>query len=337
MKIAYVLSESACVSPYSGVRVQADTWAKELERQGHRVIRVSPWEQQDWQKYDAIHLFGYCTMLNNLSEIPNKNIVFSPIIDSFQPIWKYRLVTYWGSKRLRLTSHNFEMRLAAKHIKTWCVRTQFEYEYVRRAYGISPADISVIPLSYRITPPVNYPKKDSFCLHVSKITDKRKNVERLVDAAIKYHFRLVLAGSVDQAVFEKSSLKQKIEANTNISYLGRVSDERLFQLYCSAKVFALPSIGEGVGMVALEAAACGCDIVITNIGGPKNYYGNRAKVVNPYDTNAIGEAVLEALSAKDDQPYLMTSIQHNYCLQKCVNVLADLYRVLEQTICRHQS
>lgn len=326
MKIAYVLSESSCVSPYSGIRIQAETWAEELVRQGHQVIKVSPWEQQDWQDYDAIHLFGYCTMLNSLSGIPNKNIVFSPIIDSFQPIWKYRLVTYWGSKRLRLTSHNYEMRLAAKHIKTWCVRTQFEYEYVRRAYGINPSNISIIPLSYRIIPPKNYPQKEAFCLHVSKITDKRKNVERLVDAAIKYHFRLVLVGSVDLAVFEKSSLKQKIEANTNITYLGRVSDERLLQLYCSAKVFALPSIGEGVGMVALEAAACGCDMVVTSIGGPKEYYGDMARVVDPYDTDAIGKAVLEALSAKDYQPCLMTSIQHNYCLQKCVSDLANIYR-----------
>lgn len=325
MKIAYVLSESACVSPYSGIRIQAETWAGELERQGHQIIRISPWKQRDWQSYDTIHIFGYCSMLNNLSKIPNKNIVFSPIIDSFQPIWKYRLVTHWGSKRLRLTSHNYEIRQAAKYIRTWCVRTRFEYEYVRQAYGISPSKIAIIPLSYRVTPPKTYPEKEPFCLHVSKITDKRKNVERLVDAAIKYRFRLVLAGSADAALYEQSSLKKKIEVNTNITYLGRVSDGELLRLYCAAKVFALPSLGEGVGMVALEAAACGCDIVITNIGGPKEYYGDMATVVNPYNADGIGTAVQNALSANSYQPRLMNSIQDNYCLQKCVSDLANLY------------
>lgn len=327
MNIAYILSESSCVSPFSGIRIQAETWAEELERQGHQVKRVSPWEKQDWSRYDAIHIFSYCATLNCLSIIPNKNVVFSPIIDSFQPIWKYRLVTYWGSRRFRLTSHNYEIRQAAQHIKTWCVRTKFEYEYVRRAYGISSSKIAVIPLSYRITPPETYPKKEAFCLHVSKITDGRKNVERLVDAAIKYRFRLVLAGSVDAVAYEGSALKRKIESNDQITYLGRVSDEELLRLYCAAKVFALPSIGEGVGMVALEAAACGCDIVITSIGGPKEYYGNLATVVNPYNTDAIGKAVIDALSANDHQPYLMTSIKDNYCLQECVSNLANLYCV----------
>lgn len=326
MKIAYVLSESACVSPYSGIRIQAETWAGELERQGQQVVRVSPWEQQDWQSYDAIHIFGYCTMLNSLSRIPNKNIAFSPIIDSFQPIWKYRLVTYWGSNRLRLTSHNYELRQAARYIRIWCVRTQFEYDYVHRAYGISPSMIAIIPLSYRVTPPEVYPDKESFCLHVSKITDQRKNVERLVDAAIKYRFRLVMAGSVDYAAYERSSLKTKIESNDHITYLGRVSDEQLLQLYSSAKVFSLPSIGEGVGLVALEAAACGCDVVVTRIGGPKEYYNGHAFLVDPYDADTIGEAVLKALSATNHQPHLMAYIQSKYNLTKCVS---DLIRVYE--------
>ena len=314
------------MSPFSGIRIQAETWAGELERQGHQVVRVSPWEKQDWSCYDAIHVFGYCTMLNNLSEIPNRNIIFSPIIDSFQPIWKYRLVTHWGSRQLRLTSHNYEIRQAASFVRKWCVRTQFEYEYVRRAYGISPYKISIIPLSYRITPPETYPEKGSFCLHVSKITDKRKNVERLVDAAIKYGFRLVLAGSVDAVAYEGSALRRKIESNDNINYFGRVSDSELLRLYCAAKVFALPSIGEGVGMVALEAAACGCDIVVTDIGGPKEYYDNMAMVVNPYDTDAIGKAVQNALADNSRQPRLMSYVQNNYCLQKCVGDLANMYR-----------
>ena len=45
--------------------------------------------------------------------------------------------------------------------------------------------------------------------------------------------------------------------STNIEILGFVSDDELISLYNRAKVFALPSINEGVGLVALEAAVHG--------------------------------------------------------------------------------
>lgn len=53
----------------------------------------------------------------------------------------------------------------------------------------------------------------------------------------------------------------------------------------------MPSLNEGVGLVALEAAAYGCEIVITSLGGPKEYYGDLAEVVNPYSIDEIGSAV----------------------------------------------
>lgn len=324
MKIAYIISTGMCVSPFNGIRMQAETWANELAKQGHLVNKVNPWEQQKWEEYDVIHIFGYNSILQNLDRFPSKRIVFSPIIDSFQPIWKYRLASHWGNKKLRITSHNYDMRKASSNIALWFVRSQFEYNYVRKAYGVPDERIAIIPLSYRIVPPNKYPQKESFCLHVSKITDTRKNVERLVDSAIKYRFRLILAGSCSET-FNESSLCEKIKRNTNIDYIGRVSDEKLLQLYQSAKVFALPSIGEGVGLVALEAASCGCDIVVTSIGGPKEYYAGKAFVVNPFDIDEIGTSICSALSDNTRQPFLMEYVKEMYNLIKCVHDLSTWY------------
>lgn len=324
MRIAYIISDIHCVSPYNGIRMQAKTWADELEKQGHQVVKVNPWDNQEWQTYDIIHLFSNSHFFKYLHLIPNHNIVFSPIIDSFQPIWKYRLATHWGFRKLRLYSSNYNIRQASGMIKHWYVRSRFEYRYVNEAYGIPAEKITIIPLSYRIEAPVNIQSRSPFCLHVSKITDERKNVNRLVDAALMYGFKLVLAGSASPS-FESSLLKRKIDSSPNIEYLGRVSDEKLMELYCSAKVFALPSINEGVGLVAVEAAACGCDIVITNIGGPKEYYDGLAFTVNPYDTDKIGKAVLEAMQSNDCQPRLMKYIQKEYCLSNCVKQLVQSY------------
>lgn len=327
MKIAYIISDTHCISPFNGIRVQAETWADELIRQGNQVIRVNPWEKQDWNSYDVIHIFSNSNFLNSLNKIPNKNIAFSPIIDSFEPIWKYRLATFWGNRTLRLTSNNYTIRQASPFIKRWYVRSMFEYRYVHDAYGIPSDKISIVPLSYRIEPPKQIPIKDSYCLHVSKITDGRKNVKRLVDAAIKYQFRLVLAGSTSPN-FENSRLKEVIDANSNVIFLGRVSDEKLLELYNSAKVFALPSIGEGVGLVAVEAAACGCDIVVTNIGGPKEYYDGMAFTVNPKSVDEIGQSVVNAMNSTKYQPSLMNFIQSNFSLHSCVNKLIQSYELL---------
>jgi glycosyltransferase involved in cell wall biosynthesis len=85
------------------------------------------------------------------------------------------------------------------------------------------------------------------------MTQPRKNVPRLIEAAKKYQFNLKLVGNKGNAESEKR-IRALIGDSQNIEILGFISDEELSLLYDKAKVFALPSINEGVGLVALEAA-----------------------------------------------------------------------------------
>jgi glycosyltransferase involved in cell wall biosynthesis len=333
MNIAFVISETLCIAPYNGIKIQAQTWGEELKRQGHNVTYVSPWEPQVWGSFDVIHLIGYSEFIEDLDKLCpfNSKIVFSPIIDSKQNLFLYRLMSYWGCSKLRLKSINYSIRRAKPYIRRWYVRSEFEYQYVNRAYGVSPQQITIIPLSYRITPPVQSFTKKNYCLHVSKLTDSRKNVLRLVKAAQKYNFKLVLAGSISsEADFQP--IKQVIDSCSNISYLGRVSDEKLISLYQEAKVFALPSINEGVGLVAVEAAACGCDIVVTKIGGPKEYYHDLAYVVDPFSIDDIGKNIMRALESVEYQPKLRDNIIKQYSLDTCIQQLVDSYRSMDFTM-----
>lgn len=328
MNIAYVITETYSLSPYNGIRIQAETWADELKRKGHNIIKISPWDKHKWENYDIIHIFGPCEFLLNFTSTlykRNKRIIFSPIIDTIQSITSYYWASLLGSKLLRLSSPNFRIRQSSPYIKCWLVRSQYEFGYVHHSYSIDKNNISIVPLSYRILECVSYPQKEQFCLHVSKLTDKRKNVVNLVKAAIKYKFNLVLAGSISS---EKDfrPIRELIETNNNISYLGRVTDDELIDLYKRAKVFALPSINEGVGMVAVEAASYGCDIVITKIGGPKEYYKGMAYEVSPYNIDEIGKSICEAMECTSRQPLLMNHIKENYNLSFCVDKLLDVYK-----------
>lgn len=329
MKIAYVLYPVACYNgPGDGIRMQADIWAKELVRMGHQVDRISPWGQYDWNQYDIIHVFGFGLWVYDLIHWGsglNANFVYSPIIDTNIPIWKYRLATYWGCSKLRLFSQNYAVRQLKNDVKLFFARTAFEADYLRRGYGIANDKIAIVPLSFREDYYDEIVEKENFCLFVGTMTQSRKNVPNLIRAAKKYGFRLKLVGNKGNATSEEI-LRKLIGNSSNIELVGFVTNEELTALYNRARVFALPSLNEGVGLVALEAAIHGCNIVITNIGGPKEYYEeNEACLVNPYDIDDIGCAVMRAMEDRTSQPRLRENIIRKYNVTTCVQRLLDSY------------
>lgn len=332
MKIAYIMYPGACyMGAADGSKMQAEIWAKELEQKGHQVDRINPWGHYDWKSYDVVHVFGFglwnYDMIHWGSGI-NPKFVFSPIIDTNTPMWKYKLATHFGCSKLRLFSQNYALRKLKSDIKLFLARTEYEADYLRRGYGISDDKIGIVPLSFR---DVHYDptiKKEPFCLFAGTMTQPRKNVPRLIEAAKKYGFPLKLVGNKGNSESE-AKLRSIIGNAKNIEVLGFVSDEELTALYNRAKVFALPSLNEGVGLVALEAAVCGCNIVITNLGGPKEYYeSGSAELVNPYDIDDIGKAVLRALNNNDTQPQLRETLIKNYNVSTCVDKLITYYQQL---------
>lgn len=329
MKIA--IMTNITIEPYNGIKIQAETWAAELERKGHEVFRISPWEKYDWKSFDIIHVIGQMQLLYhfclNLQKLGVRNLVFSPIIDTNKSHWKYKLSTYLGSTKLRLISGNYMLRVCSPMIDQWNVRTEFEASYLKECYGIPREKIEIIPLSYRIVAPESLPEKDDFCFHVSRLSDSNKNVHRLVQAAVKYKFQLKLAGAIIEP--EAFVMTQKlINNNDNIEYVGRVSDNQLCELYRKARVFALPSTSEGVGMVALEAACYGCNVVVTNVGGPKEYYNGLAEIVDPYSIDSIGEGVMKALDNKENNSIIQQYVINHYNLSHCVDLLIESYKKL---------
>jgi glycosyltransferase involved in cell wall biosynthesis len=146
------------------------------------------------------------------------------------------------------------------------------------------------------------------------LKSENKKTPRLVEAAKKYGFNLKLAGHL-MGESERLWLNNLIDGAKNIEYVGEVSENALIDLYRRAKVFALPSLQEGVGMVALEAAAYGCEIVLTNFGAPKEYYDSKAILVNPKSVDEIGKAIMKAMNQSFAQPSLKKYIEDNYSEQ----------------------
>lgn len=56
-----------------------------------------------------------------------------------------------------------------------------------------------------------------------------------------------------------------------------MTQEELAIEYNSHDIFILPSFSEGIPMVPLEAMACGCKVVISDLPGVKNFYNENVE------------------------------------------------------------
>ena len=127
---------------------------------------------------------------------------------------------------------------------------------------------------------------------MSAYTQGRKNVERLIRAAGPLEIPLIIAGTAEPGE-TLDRLRGLCETYPHVRLLGFQPPDMLQSLYAGCRVFALPSLHEGTGLVALEAAAHGAGVVITRCGGPPDYFGNLASYCDPHDIDSIRRAVEE--------------------------------------------
>lgn len=320
MKIA-IYKPTVSVSSVCGVKVQGKMWRDGLVALGHQVDLVNIWDDYDWDSYDWLIMMGYGGNFRDSSRAFSKlvkRLAIAPIVDPDCGYIKYKFYTkYWGNqKHLGLFSRFHDLYLNKDVYKLWLVRSDFEKSYVTKCLEIDESLIDLVPLQYRVPSCDTMPIKENFCFHASRLAASNKNVPRLVEAAKKYGFNLVLAGMLASAE-EKQWLHNMIDGNANIKYVGQLTDEELLSYYRRCKVFALPSITEGVGMVALEAAANGAEIVLTNDGGPKYYLKDHAEIINPYSVDDIGRAVMKLMERNVYQPALLDYMKNNFSAEAC--------------------
>src|ERR1700733_11408622 len=132
-------------------------------------------------------------------------------------------------------------------------------------------------------------------LSVGRI-ERRKCQLQLVRALKGTGLRLVLIGNPgpnQMAYFEQI----KRERDDTVTIVGHVDQPSLRPYYAACKVHALVSWMETAGMSSLEAAAMGANIVITDKGDPREYFGDLAYYCSPDSEASIREALLRAHSA----------------------------------------
>jgi glycosyltransferase involved in cell wall biosynthesis len=163
-----------------------------------------------------------------------------------------------------------------------------------------------------------------YILYVGKI-DERKNVLRLIRAFEKSGLdtALVIVGeATDRAYFERC----RGAAGKKVRFLPPVDhgDPLLASAYKGARVVVLPSYYETPGLSALEGGLAGSNIVITAVGGTKEYFGDQAWYVNPFAEEDIAQKLVQAHQAARSTT-LRDHILANFTWDKIGSMTAQAY------------
>ena len=141
---------------------------------------------------------------------------------------------------------------------------------------------------------------ERFVLFVGTL-EPRKNLATLLTAwshlpaAVQQDLHLVIVGAKG---WRNTDLHRAIAAfGERIHCLGYVPREDLPGLYSAAAVFAYPSTYEGFGLPPVEAAACGCPLVIAHDLPAREVLGQHGFAIDPLDPGAIADAIVAAVAS----------------------------------------
>lgn len=141
--------------------------------------------------------------------------------------------------------------------------------------------------------------------------------------------KLIIVGSNGWQSEEIYQLPQKLGIEKHVRFLGFVPDERLPALYSGALGFLYPSLFEGFGLPILEAFACHCPVLTSNLSSMPEVAGEAALLVNPYSVEEICQGMNKILN-EELREELMEKEQHQlekFSWEKCAR---ETLQVLEQ-------
>lgn len=124
----------------------------------------------------------------------------------------------------------------------------------------------------------------------------------------------------------EEDFKEIYEASTNspynINFTGKVSQEKLFHILNNSHIFVLPSFFEGLPLVILEALACDCRVIVSDLPGIKEsfFYGiNESGKISYVDIPRMKN--IDTLY-EEDLPYFEERLSN--AIDKCVqDILED--------------
>ena len=132
---------------------------------------------------------------------------------------------------------------------------------------------------------------------------RAKGLPQLLDvmeslAAAKPEVTLKIAGTGTGS--EADEIRERVADMGNVELLGQINQTELATLLRASKLFVLPSFYEGLPLVLVEAAACGCQLVATDLPGVVDQLapalGDQLELVTMPPMQSVDQPETDALS-----------------------------------------
>jgi glycosyltransferase involved in cell wall biosynthesis len=113
--------------------------------------------------------------------------------------------------------------------------------------------------------------------------------------------QLVIVGAErdEQYGAELHAMVNDLGITDDVVFVGGVALEKTALFYQAADLLVYPSLNETFGLPILEAMACGCPVVTSNVSAMPEIAGNAALLADPHEPASLAQAILEAAAAGD--------------------------------------
>jgi glycosyltransferase involved in cell wall biosynthesis len=244
------------------------------------------------------------------------------------------------------------LQMALHHADRILAVSSYTRDRLLKEQNLDPAKISLLPCTFdtscwSINPKPQYllnryglTAKQQTILTVARLEsqDRYKGYDQILQALPEIrrqipnvHYLLVGKGS------DRSRIEQLIallDLQECVTLAGFVPDEELCDYYNLCDVFAMPSKGEGFGIVYLEALACGKPVLGGNQDGAIDALrqGELGALVNPDDVDAIAQTLIQILQGTYPNPLLYqpdllrTKVIDFFSIERFNKTLSDLIK-----------
>lgn len=128
---------------------------------------------------------------------------------------------------------------------------------------------------------------------------KHKNIGIILDAFSrvmnKIPHNLVIVGNRDSGMPQDDKIQQVLSLipRDRITFTGKISDEDVVRIYNESDFFVFPSLYEGFGLPILEAMACGCPVIASNVASIPEVCGDSAILFDPFSPEELANKILQ--------------------------------------------
>ena len=222
----------------------------------------------------------------------------------------------------------FEVQDIVRHASAILPNGVCEGNAIRRDYPYA-GPVHVVPVGIDPVTEVS-PQKfvetfgiQDFILCVGRI-ESRKNQLMLLKALEDSEYPVVLVGGGFSYQPDYDRAVRNFNRKGKTVVVGRLDDEMLASAYAACRIHVLPSWFELPGLVTLEAAARGKNVVVTRTGTTHDYIGDKAFYCLPWDADSIRSAVYAAFNSPVQNGIVSQATQHTW--QRAVECLDKIYQ-----------